>query len=183
VRRCGGLAVGEARAAGGAVEEAVLAVAAVAHADGEPAGVGDQDARGQGLQQVVVVAVAAAGLVADLEAVGQALEGAEHLLDAADLAAAHPPPRIVQYTFKDTFYMYIEYYVIHNDLHKSGCAGTQATYLHVTRLTEAPFIVSRRSKFGGSAFAPSAPLIHRHLSCGGRNILLRVQDRATFAER
>src|SRR5262249_44201062 len=119
----------------------------------QPAGGGHQDAGGQGLQQVVVVAVAAAGLVADLEAVGQALEGGQHLLDAADLAAAHQLPRLAQYTDRDTFGMDIESYVIHDDLHKSGYAGTQAAYLHVTRLTEAPFIVSRRRQFASWRFA------------------------------
>src|SRR5262249_16769910 len=70
----------------------------------QPAGVGDQDARGQRLQQIVVVAVAAAGLVADLEAVGQALEDAQdaqHLRDAADLAAAHQLPGLAQDADRD----------------------------------------------------------------------------------
>jgi hypothetical protein len=40
--------------------------------------------------------------------------------------------------------MDIESYVIHNDLHKSGYAGTQTTYIYVTRLTEAPCIVSHQ---------------------------------------
>jgi hypothetical protein len=103
----------------------VLAVVLVPGAEDQPqpAGVGHHDPRGQGLEQVVVVAVAAAGLVADRAAVGQALEDAEHLLNAAHLAAAHPLPRLVQYADRDTFGMDIESYVMQNDLHKSGYAG------------------------------------------------------------
>jgi hypothetical protein len=112
--------------------------------------VGHQDPGRQRLEQAVVVAVAAAGLLADLEAVGQALEGAQHLLNAADLAAAHRLSSLVQDTDRDTFGMDIESYVIHNDLHKSGHAETQATYLHVTRPTEAPFMVSHLSSLEGS---------------------------------
>src|SRR5262249_42081558 len=127
----------------------VLAVVLVAGPEDQPqpAGVGHHHPSRQGLEQVVVVAVAAAGLVADLEAVGQALEDGEHLLDAAHLAASHQLPRLVQYADRDTFGMDIESYVVHNDLHKSGYARTQTTYLYVTRLTEAPFIVSRRRRF------------------------------------
>src|SRR5262249_47012304 len=81
----------------------------------------------------------------------QALEDGEHLLDAAHLAAAHQLPRLVQYADRDTFGMDIESYVVHNDLHKSGYARTQTTYLYVTRLTEAPFIVSRLRAHRNSA--------------------------------
>src|SRR5262249_23715714 len=47
---------------------------------------------GDRVEQVVVVAVAATGLIADLEAVGQRLEHPHHLVDGADLGAAHDLP-------------------------------------------------------------------------------------------
>jgi hypothetical protein len=42
----------------------------------------DENARGQRLHQVVEVAIAAAGLVAEIEAIRQALEDLQHPLDA-----------------------------------------------------------------------------------------------------
>src|SRR5262249_33695605 len=104
----------------------------------QSAGVGDQGARRQRLEQVVVVAVAAARLVADLEAVGQGLEDAQHLLDAAHLATAHQLPSLVEDADRYTSSVNVESYVIHGCLLKSRYARTQTTYLHVTRLTEAP---------------------------------------------
>jgi hypothetical protein len=104
----------------------VLAVVLVPGPEDQPqlAGVGHEDPGGQGLEQVVVVAVAAAGLVADREAVAQALQGAEHLLDAADLAAAHQLPGLVKDANRDTRRMDVEPYVVHGCLPQPGYAGT-----------------------------------------------------------
>src|SRR5262245_43354461 len=96
----------------------------------------DQGPRRQRVQQVVVAAVAAAGLVADLGAVGQAVQDAEQRLEAAHLATAHQQPGFVEYADRYTRGMDVESYVIHKDLRKSGLARAQTTYLQVTRLTE-----------------------------------------------
>src|SRR5207237_10564584 len=58
----------------------------------QPPGAGDQGPGGRRAGQVVVAAVPAAGPVAHLEPVGQALEGRQHLLDAAHLGAADDLP-------------------------------------------------------------------------------------------
>src|SRR5215469_7287364 len=54
------------------------------------------DPRGDWAKQVVIVAVAATGLVADLEAVGQALEDLQHLLDAPHARAVGYLPSLAQ---------------------------------------------------------------------------------------
>jgi hypothetical protein len=48
-----------------------------------------RDPSGYRAEEVVVVAVAAARLVADLEAFGQGLEDPHHLVDGTDLGAAN----------------------------------------------------------------------------------------------
>jgi hypothetical protein len=67
----------------------------------ELARVRHQHPRGQRPQQVVVVAVPATRLVADLEAAGQAPENAEHLLDAAHLGAAGDLPGLAEHADGD----------------------------------------------------------------------------------
>ncbi len=52
----------------------------------------DEHARGDRTQQVVVVAIAAAALVADLETVRQGLEDPLRLVDGADPGAAGDSP-------------------------------------------------------------------------------------------
>src|SRR5262245_32160882 len=89
------------------------------------------------------MAVAAAGLVADLEPVGQAFEGPHHLLDRAHLAAAHQLPLVAEYADGNTLAVNIESYVVHKHLHSRN-GSHLAFYFHVTRLTEAPYIVSHR---------------------------------------
>src|SRR5262249_3049403 len=101
---------------------------------------------GQRAQQVVVVAVAAASLVADLEAVGQALEEAQHLLDAAHLGAVGDLPCLAEYADRNALAVDIEPDVEHKCLPKSGYVRTCATWFHVTRPTEASYIVSHRGR-------------------------------------
>ena len=91
---------------------------------------------------IVVVAVAATGLVADLEAVGQRLEEPHHLVDGANLGAAEDLPGTAEDADRDALVVDIEPDVEHGCLLKSMYLGTAATRLHVTRLTEASFLVS-----------------------------------------
>ena len=60
-----------------------------------------QDSYCQRAEQVVVVAVAATGLVADLEAIGQALEVVQHLLDAAHFERADDLSPLVEHANGD----------------------------------------------------------------------------------
>jgi hypothetical protein len=92
--------------------------------------------------QVVVVAVAAAGLVADREAVGQGLEDPHHLVEGANLAAADDRPRLAEGADRDALAVDIEPGVEHGCLLKSMDLGTAATGFHVTRLTGASFMLS-----------------------------------------
>jgi hypothetical protein len=57
---------------------------------------GDQDARRERAEQVVVVAVPSARLVADLEPVTQPAEGPEHVLDPADVRPVDDLSGLVQ---------------------------------------------------------------------------------------
>jgi hypothetical protein len=65
----------------------VLAVVLVLRPEDQPqlTGVPDEDTGHWRLKHVVVAAVAAAGLVAGLEAVGEAGERSQHVLDASHL--------------------------------------------------------------------------------------------------
>src|SRR5207237_943882 len=92
--------------------------------------------------QVVRAAVAAAGLVADLEAVGQGLEGPHHLVDGADLSATGDLPRLVEDAERDALVVEIEPNVEHGCLLKSMYLEDAATVFQDTRLTAASFIVS-----------------------------------------
>src|SRR5262249_33677676 len=65
------------------------------------AGGGHEHARRQRLEQVVVVAVAAAGLVADLEAVGQGLEDPQDLVQAPHPAALAELPLLAEHAERD----------------------------------------------------------------------------------
>src|SRR5262245_12169209 len=103
-----------------------------------------QDPRGQRPQQVVIVAVTAAGLVAGLEAIRQAFEDPHHLLDRPHLGAANDLPCLAEHADGDPLAVDIEPYVKHQYLLKSGCVRTSTTDLQVTRLTEVSFIVSHR---------------------------------------
>src|SRR4051812_21613236 len=97
-----------------------------------------QDPRGQRAQQVVIVAVAATGRVADLEAVGQAAEDAQHLLDASYAGAVDNLPGLVESAEGDVAAVNIEPNVQQRGLLKSESVKTCTTYFHVTGLTEAP---------------------------------------------
>jgi hypothetical protein len=110
----------------------------------------DQDSCGHRPQQVVVVAVAAAGLVADLEAIRQPFEESHHLVDGAYLGATDELPCLAEHAHGDPLAMDIEPNVQHKYLLKSGCVRNPTTAFHVTRLTEASFIVSYRSTFAQS---------------------------------
>jgi hypothetical protein len=99
-------------------------------------------------EQVVVMAVAAAGLVADLEAVGQRLEEPHHLVDGADLGAADDRPGLAEDADRDPLVVEIETDGEQGCLLKSLDLGTAATGFQVTRLTEASFIVSTPKPFG-----------------------------------
>src|SRR5262249_48635186 len=67
----------------------------------------------QRLEQVVVVAVAAAGLVADLEAVGQGLEDPQHLVQAPLLAALDELPLVAEHAERDTLRVNVQTDVKH----------------------------------------------------------------------
>src|SRR5215469_13456953 len=86
-----------------------------------------RDPRGDRAEQIVVVAVAATGLVADLEAVGQRLEDPHHLVDGADLGAADDLPGLAEDADRDTLVVDIEPDVEHGCLLKSKDLGTAAT--------------------------------------------------------
>jgi hypothetical protein len=90
----------------------------------------------------VVVALAAAGFVADLEAVEQGIEGPHHLVDGADLGTADDLPSLAEDADRDALVVDIETDVEHGCLLKSMDLETAATAFQVTRLTEASFIVS-----------------------------------------
>src|SRR5262249_47058643 len=106
-----------------------------------------RDPRGDRTEQVVVVAVAAAGLVADLEAIGQALEDPHHLVDGPHLGAAGDWPGLAEHADRDALAVDIEPDVEHGCLLNSVYPGTAATQFHVTRLTGASFIVSTPTHF------------------------------------
>src|SRR5262249_24873509 len=122
----------------------VLAVVLVLRAEDQPqlTRMGHRDPSGDRTEQVVVVAVAAAGLVADLEAVGQGLEDPHQLVDGADLGAAGDLPGLAEDADRDALIVDIEADVEHGCLLKSLYLGNAATEFQVTRLTEASFIVS-----------------------------------------
>src|SRR5579864_4767068 len=104
-----------------------------------------QDPRRQRAQQVVVVAMPATRLVADLEAIGQAFEDSHHLVDRPYLGAAGDLPRLAEHAERNAFAVDIEPDVEHDCLLRLGYVRTSTTVFHVTRLTEASFIVSHRS--------------------------------------
>src|SRR5262245_40358646 len=123
-----------------------------------------RDPRGDRAEQVVVVAVTATGLVADLEAVGQRLEDPHHLVDGADLGAADDLPGLAEGADRDALVVDVETDVEHGCLLKSLDLGTAPTGFQVTRLTGASFIAN------GCRFAtPLQPGtgLERRLECGG----------------
>jgi hypothetical protein len=92
----------------------------------------------------VVVAVAAAGVVADLEAVGQAPEEAQHLLEAAHSGALDDLPGLAERAEGEVLAVDVEPGVERRNLPKSEYARTCTPWSHVTRLTEASYVVSHR---------------------------------------
>src|SRR6516164_5044980 len=100
------------------------------------------DPSGDRAKQVVVVAIAATGLVADLEPVGQRLEHPHHLVDGADLGAADDLPGLAEDADRNALVVDIETEVEHGCLLKSLYPGNATTDFQVTRLTEAAFIAS-----------------------------------------
>jgi hypothetical protein len=117
---------------------------------------GHGDPGGDRTQQVVVVAVAAAGLVADLEAVGQRLKEPHHLVDGADRGAADDRPGLAEDADRDALVVDIETDVKQGCLLKSMDLGTVVTGFQVIRLTAASFIVSTPKPFGAKRQIPSA---------------------------
>src|SRR5262249_759244 len=105
------------------------------------------DPGGDRAERVVVVAVAAAGLVADLEAVGQGLEDPHHLVDGADLGATDDLSGLAEDADRDALVVEIETDVEHRCLLKSMYLGNAATGFQVTRLTGASFIASTPKSF------------------------------------
>jgi hypothetical protein len=95
------------------------------------------DPSGDRVEQVVVMAVAATGLVADSEAVGQGLEEVYHLVDGADLGAADDRPGLAEDADGDALVVEIESDVEQGCLLKSLDLGNAATGFQVTRLTGA----------------------------------------------
>src|SRR5262245_710315 len=96
------------------------------------------DVLSDGLQGGVVVARPPAGLVADLEAIGQALEDSHHLVDGAALGAADDLPGLAEGADRDALVVDIETDVEHACLLKSLYLGNAATEFQVTRLTGLP---------------------------------------------
>jgi hypothetical protein len=96
------------------------------------------DPSGDRVEQVVVVAVAANGLVADLETVGQRLEDPHHLVDGGNLGAADDLPGLAEDADRDALVVDIEPDVEHGCLLKSKYLGNAATVFQVTRLTGLP---------------------------------------------
>src|SRR5262245_66664028 len=99
-----------------------------------------RDPRGDRAEQVVVVAVTATGLVADLEAIGQRLKDPHHLVDGADLGGADDRPGLAEDADRDALVVDIETDVEHGCLLKSMDLGTATTGFQVIRLTGASFI-------------------------------------------
>jgi hypothetical protein len=97
-----------------------------------------QDARGQRPQQVVEMAVAAAHLVADLEAVGQAGDNAHQVLAAAHLRAEDDLTLLVEGTDGDALGVDVESNVKHETPPKAEEHDNQRPWFHVTRPTEVP---------------------------------------------
>ena len=99
----------------------VVAIVLALGAEDQPqlAGVGHQDPGGQRLEQVVVMAVAAARLVADREAVGQPFEQAQHLVDAAHAGALDDLPGLAEHAEGDVLAVDVEPDVEHENLRKS----------------------------------------------------------------
>jgi hypothetical protein len=85
--------------------------------------VGHQHPRRQRLQQVVVVAITAACLIADLEAIGQSLQHLEHLVDASDLRALDNLPILVEDANRNARAVNVETDVEHGSL-PFKCLGT-----------------------------------------------------------
>jgi hypothetical protein len=96
----------------------------------------------------MVVAVAAAGLVADLEAVGQGLEDLHHLVDGAHSGTTDDLASLAEHAKRDALVVDIETDVEHGCLLKSMYLGNAATEFQVTRLTETSFIVSTPTRAG-----------------------------------
>src|SRR4029079_18317475 len=101
-----------------------------------------QDPLRQRAEQVMVVTIPATGLVADLEAIGQAFEDAHHFVNRPHLRAAGDLTRLAEHADRDAFAVDIEPDVEHECLRKLGDVRNSATKFHATRLTEASFIVS-----------------------------------------
>src|SRR5262249_35458965 len=89
-----------------------------------------QDPRRQRSQQVVEVAVAATGLVADLEAIGQALEDLHHRLDASYPGAVSHLPRLAQGADGNVLRVNVQTDVKHKaplEIEKRQCYTTTST--------------------------------------------------------
>jgi hypothetical protein len=97
-----------------------------------------QDALGQRPQQVVEVAVAAAGLVADLEAIRQALEDMEHLLEAPHLGAAEHLSGFAEDADGNAFAVNVEPDVEQSCLHKSESHNNSTSDFRVIRRQRLP---------------------------------------------
>jgi hypothetical protein len=110
--------------------------------------VGHEDPGGQRLEQVVVVAVAATGLKADLEAVGQAGQDAHQVLEAPHLGAMDYLPLLIKGAERDAPGVDGEADVKHKAPPEAE-ERENHPWFHVIRLTEASFIVSRRGAIRG----------------------------------
>jgi hypothetical protein len=75
---------------------------------------GHQDTGGQRAQQLVVVAVPAACLVADLESVGQAFQDLRHLISRLHFCTAHHLSCLAEHAHRDALHMDIESDVQHD---------------------------------------------------------------------
>jgi hypothetical protein len=99
--------------------------------------VGHQDSGRERPEQVVVGAVPATGLVADLEAAGQPLQCRQNLLDASHLGAVDDLAVLVEGANRDARAVDVETDVEHGCLPKIGFR-THTSRFHVNRSTGTP---------------------------------------------
>jgi hypothetical protein len=83
----------------------------------------------------------------------EGLEEANHLVEGADLGAADDLPGLAEHADGDALAVDVEPDVEHGRLLKSLYRGNAATEFQVARLTEASFIASTPTLFGG-CFGP-----------------------------
>src|SRR5690242_11154994 len=100
----------------------VLAVVFVLRAVDQPelTRMRDEHSCSESTENVVVMAITATGLIADLEPIMQPFEDSHHLVDRPHLAAVNDLSRLVEYTNRDAFGVNVESDVEHRNLLESA---------------------------------------------------------------